>query len=92
MSRAMPSWTKVHNVEGWSPCTACDDPHCDTIWRECVHGCISITPQFFGGYLKVMSARGQQVYHCAHMDEALKMAETESQVLGGWHHKEDNNA
>lgn len=65
-------------------CTACGDPKCEIVWRECIHGCISIIPQFIGGYVKVMSARGQESIDVFSKDEAIHVANERSLTLGGW--------
>lgn len=75
------------NYGQWSKCK-CGDANCPTVWKECVHGLVSIIPseKAFGGFtVKGQGGRDKvQLIPCGTLMGATVAAEDLSREYGGW--------
>lgn len=71
----------------WSKCE-CGDPDCPTVWKECLHGLVSIIPKTVGaGAFTVKGQGGRdkvQVIPVGTLMQAVQAAEDLSKEYGGW--------
>jgi hypothetical protein len=72
---------------GWNNCQ-CGEPDCQTIWRECLMGLMTIIPS--GKYMNAFTVKGQggrdkvQIIPVRSLMEAIRAAEDLSREYGGW--------
>lgn len=68
----------------WSKCQ-CGKESCATVWKECLHGWVSIIPSTFGYTVKGQGGRDKaQVIPTQSLMSAVNAAEDLSKEYGGW--------